>query len=69
MVLDLLVDTLYAVADRPDGRTRLEQACLYLGLVALLFGAWIAVSSEPMAGLGLAVAGGVLWLYGAYAWG
>ncbi|QRV16364.1 hypothetical protein JMJ58_05600 [Haloterrigena salifodinae] len=66
MVLDLLLDLAAAVSDRPDGRTRLQQVCSYLGLLGLLFGAWIAVSSEPAVGFGLAVAGSGLWLYGAY---
>lgn len=66
MVLDLLLDLAAAVSDRPDGQTRLQQVCIYLGLLGLLFGVWIAVSSEPVVGFGLAVVGGSLWLYGVY---
>ncbi|ELY58940.1 hypothetical protein [Natronolimnohabitans innermongolicus] len=63
MVLDLFVDALHAVYDRPEHRTRFQQCCLFVGLIALLVGVWITITLAWY-GPVVAILGGVLILYG-----
>lgn len=64
MVLDLVVDALSQATDRPSGRTRFQQVCVYLGLVGALLGAWITVADRTWVGPVLILLGGALVSYG-----
>ncbi|QCC58204.1 hypothetical protein NP511_06670 [Natrinema thermotolerans] len=62
LVLELGVDWLI---DRNGTRSRLEQASLFLGLVAAVTAAALAVLVGPLYGLAVGVVALVLLLYGA----
>ncbi|APX95219.1 hypothetical protein [Natronorubrum daqingense] len=64
MVLDLLVDVVSNVHDRPEHRTRFEQACVFLGLTGVLAGIVVFLVSQRWYGPLLALVAAVLLVYG-----
>lgn len=62
LLLDLGFDRL---VDRRDDRTRIQQGCLFLGVVAALGAIALAVASGPLYGLALATVALALLFYGA----
>ncbi|SEH12763.1 hypothetical protein SAMN04487967_0953 [Natronorubrum sediminis] len=64
MVLDLLVDIVSNVHDRPKHRTRFEQACVFLGLTGVLVGAVVFLVNQRWYGPLIVIISAVLLLYG-----
>lgn len=64
MIPDLLVDVVSTVRDRPEHRTRFEQASVVLGVMSVLAGIVVLTLNQEWYGALLTIVGAFLVLYG-----